>query len=1017
MVPPMSLPVRVGCVLGLVLPAVPLTAQGPPANGPRAVDPGWHALVGGDLVPAPGQRMVNATIVLRQGRIVSMAEGAAPPAGARVWDCKGLTIYPGLVEPFLPVDVPAPEAGAPGTHWNRNVLAQRSALHGAGVAAEDRRGLRALGYTAAAIAPTGGVLKGTAAVVLLEDPPEGGKATVLRDRAFHVASLQGSGGDPNSEMGAIALLRQTLMDAAWRQRCAATVAQRPELGPLAADAALDALAGSPLPLGFDTQDELQVLRAARIADEAGRGAFAIGSGMEFRRLAAVAAARLPVVVPLDYPEAPDVSTLAAAERVSLRQLMSWEQAPTNTRRLLDAGVTVAWTTARLRDRGEFRRRMAEAMACGVDEAQALALLTTAPAKLLGVDETVGTVAPGRLANLVLVAGSLFDPKAKVRQVWVGGQPHDVDADRATELDGVWHAELALQNAVAGSLSVAGDKVTLTLGEQKVTASGVRRGPDRIDFQLADAALGQDGRFVLSGLRAGEELHGTGRTPGGESFGWSARRTGPAAARGETDEKRLPPPAIGPLPTPLEAFGLMEQPQARSVAFTGARIWTAGPDGILERGALWLRDGKIAYVGPATGLPQLPAGTAVVDATGKQITPGMIDCHSHTGISRGVNESGQAVTSEVRIQDVVNPDDVNWYRQLAGGVTAVNQLHGSANAIGGQSWVVKLRWGVAQPDEMALTGARPGIKFALGENPRRANSSSDNERYPNTRMGVAALIRDRFTAAADYREQWRRYEAMDARARAGVLPPRRDLELDALVEILAGERWVHCHSYRQDEIFMLCRLADEFGFRIGTFQHVLEGYKVADAIAGSAVGASAFSDWWAYKLEVYDAIPDNGAIMREQGVCVSFNSDSSELARRLNTEAGKAVKYGGVPPAEALKFVTLNPAIQVGIADRTGSLEPGKDADFVIWSGDPLSYTSRCEATFVDGRPAFTLERDRELRETVARERARLLQRALAAGGRGRAGGGDREAPGWDAFWRAEDLSEHYCCTDCLGGGR
>jgi imidazolonepropionase-like amidohydrolase len=404
----------------------------------------------------------------------------------------------------------------------------------------------------------------------------------------------------------------------------------------------------------------------------------------------------------------------------------------------------------------------------------------------------------------------------------------------------------------------------------------------------------------------------------------------------------------------------------------------------------------------------------IDCTGKHITPGLIDCHSHTGISRGVNESGEAVTAEVRVRDVVNPDDINWYRELAGGVTTVNQLHGSANAIGGQSCTTKLRWGAVSPDDMVMQTQVDGIKFALGENPRGANGFRESTRYPQTRMGVEALIRDRFLAAADYREQWKNYNALDPKQRAAVVPPRRDLELAALAEVLAGTRRVHCHSYRQDEIFMLCGIAKEFGFRIGTFQHVLEGYKVGEAIRESAYGASSFSDWWAYKLEVFDAIPENGAILHEVGVNVSFNSDSDELARRLNTEAGKAVKYGGLAPADALKFVTWNPAVQLGIEAQVGSLEQGKAADLAIWSADPLSYAAICEQTWVEGTLRFSRQADAELRSKANQERQRLLQKALAAGkDRKPRGGPDPK----DAYWRAEDLTESYCCRDCEGARR
>jgi N-acetylglucosamine-6-phosphate deacetylase len=341
---------------------------------------------------------------------------------------------------------------------------------------------------------------------------------------------------------------------------------------------------------------------------------------------------------------------------------------------------------------------------------------------------------------------------------------------------------------------------------------------------------------------------------------------------------------------------------------------------------------------------------------------------------------------------------------------VNQLHGSANAIGGQSRTTKVRWGVAVPDDMHLAGARPGMKWALGENPRGANGGSGS-RYPNTRMGVEALLRDRFLAADTYRQQHAAYEALAPAQRAKVLPPRRDLELEAIAELLAGVRWIHCHSYRQDEILMLCNLVRERGIKVGTFQHVLEGYKVADEIAQNAVGASSFTDWWAYKFEVYDAVPGNGALLHAAGAVVSFNSDSDELARRLNTEAGKAVKYGGLAPWDALTFVTRNPAIQLGVFERTGSLTAGKDADLVLWSDDPLSYAARCEATWVDGRPLFTLAADAEARTRIAAERKRLIQKALdggKAGGRGRTA---RERDPKDAYWAAEDLTGSYCCRD------
>ncbi|MDX1387788.1 MAG: amidohydrolase family protein [Acidobacteriota bacterium] len=402
----------------------------------------------------------------------------------------------------------------------------------------------------------------------------------------------------------------------------------------------------------------------------------------------------------------------------------------------------------------------------------------------------------------------------------------------------------------------------------------------------------------------------------------------------------------------------------------ATVWTQGPDGILENADVLVRDGKIRKIGNDLSAPD---GAVVIDAAGKHVTPGLIDCHSHMAIRGGVNEGTNNITAEVRISDVVDPEDIDLYRALAGGLTAAHLLHGSANSVGGQDAVIKLRWN-ATADELLVEDAAPGIKFALGENPKRSNARRPGtRRYPATRMGVNQSIRERFLAARDYMREWEEYEALSDDEQARSEPPRVDLQLEAIAEILRGERVIHSHSYRQDEILALIRVAEEMGIRIGTFQHVLEGYKVADEIAAHGAGASTFSDWWAYKLEAYDAIPYNGALMYDRDVLVSFNSDSSELARRMNLEAAKAVKYGGVPEAEALGFVTINAAKQLGIDHRTGSLEKGKDADLVIWSGDPLSVYSTVEQTWVDGVREFDRATDEMLREAVALARTEAIE--------------------------------------------
>ena len=409
------------------------------------------------------------------------------------------------------------------------------------------------------------------------------------------------------------------------------------------------------------------------------------------------------------------------------------------------------------------------------------------------------------------------------------------------------------------------------------------------------------------------------------------------------------------------------------AITNAKIMTVGAAGIIDQGTILIKGGKITAVGKDISVP---AGATVIDASGRVVTPGIIDAHSHTAVEGGVNECTNIITAEVRVIDVLDPRDISIYRQLAGGVTAANVLHGSCNSIGGQNATIKLRWGADSGDALIFKGAPPGIKFALGENPKRASFGGGARRYPATRMGVEVSIRDAFLEAKAYKKEWDAYnaatKAMSARkpvkgASAPVAPvaPRKNLQMEALVEILEGKRLVHAHSYRADEILMLIDVANEMGFKIATFQHVLEGYKVATEIAKHGAGASTFSDWWAYKMEAYDAIPYNAAIMAGHGVSVSLNSDSDELARRLYWEAAKAVRYGGVSEDEAFKMITINPAKQLGIDKWVGSIEVGKDADLAIFRAHPFAADTRVEMTLVDGKVMFDRSKDVAARTGVS----------------------------------------------------
>ncbi len=426
---------------------------------------------------------------------------------------------------------------------------------------------------------------------------------------------------------------------------------------------------------------------------------------------------------------------------------------------------------------------------------------------------------------------------------------------------------------------------------------------------------------------------------------------------------------------LVAFAANPPDAPAVVLIQNATILTVS-HGTIEHGSILIRDGKIAEVGTSI---KAPAGAQIVDANGQFVMPGIIDCHSHIAVDGSVNEGSISVSSIVNIGEVLNPDDIDIYRDLAGGVTAANVLHGSANSIGGQTVVIKLRWG--QPAaKLPFEGALPGIKFALGENPKRANFSVPGQpkRYPATRMGVEETIRAAFTEARDYKKTWDDYNKRVAGGDKNLIPPRRDLRLEPLVEVLEGKRYLHSHCYREDEILMLLRVAKEFGFKVRTFQHVLEGYKVADEIAAAGAGASTFSDWWAYKVEAYEAIPYNAAIMTKRGVIVSINSDDAEEATHLNQEAAKCMKYGGLTHDEALRLVTINPAIQLGIDKRVGSIDVGKDADLAIYNHDPLSAYAVVQKTLIDGRVYFDRDRDIAERANLEKETKALLAKEKKA---------------------------------------
>ncbi|MEX2190492.1 MAG: amidohydrolase family protein, partial [Bacteroidota bacterium] len=728
------------------------------------------------------------------------------------------------------------------------------------------------------------------------------------------------------------------------------------------------------PVFMDANDDLSFLRAVRIGKEFSLNLIVRGSGEEYRRLDAVRNSKTPVVVPLNFPETPEVETPEGALNVTLDDLQHWDAAPENAGRLVKANIPIALTADQLKDTGTFLAQMRKAVDRGLSSDAALAALTMNPAAWLGVANQAGSLERGKTANILIADGDIFEEKTHVREVWIDGTRYEVKTSPTAEARGTWEFTLSVHPGATGILKLKGDENkptgTITWAGKDLKIESVSYTAGRISFKLPTDSIGWKGVMTMSGTVTDKEIFGYGNRIDGVQFTWDAVRKEPAKVEADTSKQKQPIMASFETTSPPGEYGRTKQPdQPQHVLIRNGTVWTQGKQGKLLNTDVLITRGKISQIGKNL---QVPSGAVVVDGTNKHVTPGMIDAHSHTAAA-SINEGGQAITPETRIEDVINSDDIWIYRQLAGGTTAANILHGSANPIGGQNSVVKWRWGLL-PDGLLFEGAPPGVKFALGENVKRSNFNPPTgtpTRYPATRMGVEQIIRDRFKAAQDYEKSWKIWEQGKAK-----IPPRRDLELEAIVQMLHGTRLIHSHCYRQDEILMLLRVAEDFGIKIATLQHVLEGYKVAEAIAKHGAGASSFSDWWAYKMEAWDAIPGNGPLMHKQGVLVSYNSDNSQLATRLNWEAAKALEFG-ISEEEALSFVTLNPAKQLRIDSRVGSIETGKDADIAIWNGSPLSTLTKCEQTWVDGRKYFDLKEDEEARKEIQRQRAVLVQKVLA----------------------------------------
>ena len=972
-----------------------------PVNDVADPKNGSYAFTNAVIVKDAQTILQNATMVIRRGKIEMVGTNIAIPKDAVVIDCRGKYIYPAFIDMYSDYGMPAQErqqaaGGAAGFFrtqqinsnnkgaygWNQAIKSETQAYKIFSADDSKAKALRDNGFGAVLTHQKDGIARGTGSFVTLANNAD--NFVLVKEKASaHYSFSRGNSAQsyPSSLMGSIALLRQTYLDAQW-YKMAAPVSEGVNISLKYWND------NQALPQIFEANDKWNSLRADKIGDEFGVQYIIKAGGNEYQRIKEMAETKASFIVSLNFPAAMDVDDPNDLRFVGLDDLKHWELAPGNAAAFEKAGINFCLTTADLTNSSEFMANLRKAIEYGLSETKALDALTKAPASLLGVYDKIGSLDAGKIANFLITSGPVFADKTVILQNWTQGIKNAVKDENWYDLKGSYNF---LANTFGGTKAFTLD--LKDAGVAQFISRDTITGKYSFDGKLIKLSY-TEGRgpnakeTIMSGATSGNTISGRGTDAQGNAFNWTAGFDKMPVSK--TDSARTKPPLVtGKVTYPFLSYGWEEMPKAENILVKNATVWTSENEGKLENTDVLIKGGKIAAIGKNL----VDATARVIDGTGKHVTAGIIDEHSHIAAA-SINEGGQSVTSEVRIADNINPDDINIYRQLSGGVTSSHILHGSANTIGGQTQLIKLRWG-ANDQDLKFAGADPFIKFALGENVKRSSSTQGNARFPDSRMGVDQVLMDAFQRASDYQTSRKTAEENNRKKGSTPVTVRRDLELEALVEIMNKKRFITCHSYVQSEINAAMKVAEKFGFTVNTFTHILEGYKVADKMKTHGAAVSTFSDWWNYKMEVVDAIPYNAYIMQKVGLNVAINSDDAEMARRLNQEAAKIVKYGGINELDAWKMVTINPAKMLHVDAKVGSIKVGKDADLVIWSDNPLSIYAKAEKTMVDGIIYFDRDKDAAMRKLNQAEKARLVQKLAAAkrtAGPGGAAGMQRARP-------------------------
>lgn len=987
-----------------------------PHIGIRDNRPSLKAFINAEIIISPEKKIDKGMLLIEDGKIISVTSENNPPSYARVYDLNGFTIYPGFIDPYTSYglkDVPRQRRDRNYLQWEpigvgasyKNDAVHASEKWALEFQASDKESKEYLsnGFTVVQSGKMDGIFRGQAFVTLLGEDSDDNEL-ILNSSSAHFCSFnKGSSNQeyPQSLQGAIALTRQVFYDTDWYKRANEifnnnkTATLKPEF-----NRDLEALTDYKNRLFiYDCNSPLNIMQAEKISHEFDLDFIEVGSGLEYNYLKELKEYGTTLILPLDFPKLPEIKTYYDRMDVSLSDLRKYELAPYNPNYLYQKEINFAFTTDKLKDKSIFLKNLRKSVKHGLPTDAALKALTVTPAYICGVEDICGTLENGKLANFVVTNGDIFDDKVNIYQVWVAGNCHEFKQIDNNPLDNFGREFILSYKANSDTLILnskdskySGELIratdTLMISDIKTLGNSISFNLTEKDssFEYVTSFTGRSRFGYLDDINVDTSIlfiDGSAIDHKGETFQFTAESFKTEDSLTESKEINALEDNIeidSTLPRlafPNKAYGFFEKPKMQNVLIKNITLWTSTDEGIIEDCDIIVKDGKIDRIGTAL---EAPLGYLTIDGTGKHMTAGIIDAHSHIAIDGDVNECTHAITSEVRIGDVVDPEDINIYRQLAGGVTSSMLIHGSCNPIGGQAQLIKLRWGEDQ-EKLKFEDSKPVIKFALGENVKRSGwGNQNNTRYPQSRLGVETIIHDIFDAAVEYEQEWNDYYALNKDEKKRTIPPRKDLTLDAVLNTIRSNYDIHCHAYVHTEMLMLMRLAEQFGFKVHLFIHVLEGYKIADELAKHGAGATGFSDWWAYKFEVYDAIPYNSALMAEKGVLTSVNSDNADLARRLNLEAAKAIEYGDMAPEEAIKLVTLNPAIQLNVADRVGSIEIGKDADFVIWNGDPLSIYSIVEQTWIEGKKYFDLETDKQAQIDIQNEKNRFIQKYIQKDG-------------------------------------